>query len=898
MEAGDVRAALELLRALQKIDAPSAQLPLYCACQGRARQLRARGLGREAAAMADNGTAHRRRFAPEGLEAADWPRYLRFAPAPEAVAAYMDVAARGGQVTGSTDEVAADQVAADQVVVGRCWEQVGTLGADHPLRRDAEPVRQAVVLMDAGDWQGADQQLAPVPRRSPYAPWRLLCKAMVCRAAGDEAGAGRALAGLPPHFVLKAAAVVGEEAGPLADPQVAALMTAIRRRQARDLERLLARVGDELLPGDRSAGRVAVLEIAAAEWRRGDGPPRAAHRLVQSLLPGPRGESLARRLELLEAIEDGVPPAMELVDYLEYLQGEFPEARQRRLAASQVLQVVAGIQAQDRATVVWLDEEDCEVLEGLVEDRRFHGDLVFAGLAQRAVELDPEDYAAHELLVELLRYEPAKRQDLELALEAMAQRFADDPAPCLQLAQLHLERHNAYRKAQQALERARARSPQDPGVLDLEAVVRLRASIQGRRRGGFDRARSDHEAAVGLHRARLQLLVEVEGMVLELCDPRLGGEGAVAHTLADLPPEIGLRTAATLALSTTTTGTPNAVDQAAQRLLVTLAPAMESLDSEAVSRLCAPLPPEARLLWQTDNVAVVLARWWEVLLQRIDDPGLLQLAVRLMSAEGGAEAVHSESERRLAGVADGKGDPVMCFLHLVLGWQTGKIWKTGKRPVRPTFAAIHDGADEATKERLRQLASKLAPYVHGALGPMLADFDVVGLEILLNPPGRRSRMDRPLAAEVRDGRAEPSFNQSYTQVDLFPDAPRPGRRSGRRAPRQEVEAIDAGNDEDLLFMDSWMPVLDQPPSPEDIDPEDALNSLEGMVSGGHLRGAPRVVLQELARSIQQTEPAIARALEVLGQACEPLWERLSREARTLLFPDGRGGGGRRRGKKG
>ena len=157
LQAGDARAALDVFRALQKVDEPAAQLPLYCACQHRARQLRARGLAREAAAMVGNGAVHRRRFDAEGLVGPDWPLFLRYAPAREAVATYVTAANRVATDKAADDgtgsEAVADQVVADQVVVGRCWEQVESLPADYRLRRDVGAVREAVRGETAGAFQ-------------------------------------------------------------------------------------------------------------------------------------------------------------------------------------------------------------------------------------------------------------------------------------------------------------------------------------------------------------------------------------------------------------------------------------------------------------------------------------------------------------------------------------------------------------------------------------------------------------------------------------------------------------------------------------------------------------------------------------------------------------------------
>ena len=96
----------------------------------------------------------------------------------------------------------AERVLADRLVIQRGWEGLEVLDADHPLRRDAEPVARSLEAMDAGDWERAADLLRGIARRSPFAPWRLFCNAMVCFGGGDDEGLRRVLDLLPEDFPL------------------------------------------------------------------------------------------------------------------------------------------------------------------------------------------------------------------------------------------------------------------------------------------------------------------------------------------------------------------------------------------------------------------------------------------------------------------------------------------------------------------------------------------------------------------------------------------------------------------------------------------------------------------------------------------------------------------------
>ena len=124
------------------------------------------------------------------------PRYVRYLDGGEALAAYAD------HLDGGTSLPRVERVLADRLVVQRFWAAVDVFDRTHPLRRDAAAVRPGLDAMDAGDWAQAANLLQGVSRRSPFAAWRLFCRAMVCFGAGDDDGLRRLVGLLPDDFVL------------------------------------------------------------------------------------------------------------------------------------------------------------------------------------------------------------------------------------------------------------------------------------------------------------------------------------------------------------------------------------------------------------------------------------------------------------------------------------------------------------------------------------------------------------------------------------------------------------------------------------------------------------------------------------------------------------------------
>ena len=195
---GDGRKALDLIRQARDRDDSLAGLPLvsFCATIQRGRQLAAKGMEKEAATMRARADRHRESISLQSLSEDDWVQYVRYLDGAGSLAAYAD------HLTTGQPLLPVERALADRLVIERCWEGLDILDTSHPLRRDAGAVMPGLDAMDAGDWARAADLLQGVPRRSPFAAWRLFSKAMVCFGAGDDDGLRRTLDRLPADFAL------------------------------------------------------------------------------------------------------------------------------------------------------------------------------------------------------------------------------------------------------------------------------------------------------------------------------------------------------------------------------------------------------------------------------------------------------------------------------------------------------------------------------------------------------------------------------------------------------------------------------------------------------------------------------------------------------------------------
>ena len=146
LSGGDGRKALDLLRQARHADEHPEELPLlaFCACTLRARQLAAKGMEKEAAAMRSRAAQHRASISARTLPEDDLVLYLLHLDGAEALETYADYLAAGPSVP------RVERALADRLVALGSWEGLEALDAGHPLRRDAGPVAHSLEAMDAG----------------------------------------------------------------------------------------------------------------------------------------------------------------------------------------------------------------------------------------------------------------------------------------------------------------------------------------------------------------------------------------------------------------------------------------------------------------------------------------------------------------------------------------------------------------------------------------------------------------------------------------------------------------------------------------------------------------------------------------------------------------------------
>ena len=891
LDDGDPRKALELLRRVSRQDGAPAVPPLwlFCACVQRARQLHRKGSAKEAAALRSRAQQHRAAIDVGTLAEEDLIRFLRCLEAGDAVAVYAEHLAVGPSLP------AAERAVADRLVIDRAWDGIERLAADHPLRRDAEPVRRSLDAMDAGDWAGAARLLAGVARRSPFAPWRLFCKAMGCFAAGDEHGLRRTIDLLPDDFALRGTVAelrrsatgagpggpeaVGRALGTRTAPvaaSAASLIQAIHAGAPHEIERRLVSLADAVYPEDPVLARIDLLMIACVATTQDALSMAALGRMIGGIVPLDRLELVMAQSGLLMQELDGdlwEPDCAR--DYLELLPVAFTRRADQAMARSCVLESLARAGVGTGIGPHLLDPQAVEALTTLLGTRPEDPATMLVDLMMASLAADPESPTAYRFLLDLLRRPSVGSTGrVRIILEELAKSHPDDPDPWLEMVTLDYSR-NAYRRAETALAEARRRAPYDERILDLQAAGFLKSADQSCKRGRFELAERDLERATNLRRRRLEPILGVKRLVLDVVRAGRNVAAAAAPHLRALPPAERLRTLAVaihdLEENSNLSNPDPAAASALRRVLARGARAIKKLAPDEALGLIADLPSDYRVLYGTLRIAPVLADWWGAVMARLDGDRLLACFDTLIAC-GGEKAVRAELYRRMPGNRTIRRDSLLQFYLAVVRYLEGDDRDS------LLFAEVLDRAEPGEHQRMRAAASRLAPVVGGPLRLALQRFDFDILDHALPPlpplPAFLEKINRtqpPVgpAAVVSPEPEEPAEPES--PVPELVAALRKAARDGRLDPSAQG----------LLFADeAIMAIVDR---------------LETMIDGAGLRGAPPEVMREVAGAAR-TDPEMDRMLDELADWCTAGQRDVSPELAVMLFttPTGADAGKERR----
>ncbi|BBO82407.1 hypothetical protein DSCO28_29730 [Desulfosarcina ovata subsp. sediminis] len=775
---GNYREAINSLKlALQKApDDTEAQRLLVRAYALRESQLRQKGMLKEAEALHHQVRQHRPDVAV--MEAADLPFFLGSTDLQNAISLYNAYLAHHPPVGEAETIIAGTLLETDD------WQAATQMADSALLKPDLPVLREAARLMDSADWEAALDCLKPVTRRSPLAPVKLLCRAMVCFYQEDDDGMQRALAMIPDRFPLHPLAERLKTAPDRLPPlwqgqsitteQIHFLLQTFKDTQASGTARIIRRMAQAIRPQDPLP---AIEQLLCMLFPLATGPYLDAYdfaNLAETLLPDPRGGAIAAKFDFL-AFDDYFA---DTDTYIDRLDVEFPDPADRAVATSMVLS----------ASVEWVVDQGTQ-FEAVHTSRFAKGALKRLGatsnepalalleIVLRAIELDPQNTQAQDLLNRLPGTSREAKRLKETGLLKLVEKHPDDPAACIALARLYLKK-NALRKAETHLREAERRAPHDEQVKEMHVLTLLRSIDTNLKRAKFHLVKTDLGKVEVLNARKLAAHVAARHILLEMAHTgqlSLFDDGIQPRKKETLPAIIDRHTtplsaagqfAALGIMDIDRQQRPEIWNKARNKCLEqcfkSRRAAIGTLTSKAMHNLLLPdidtLPAG---FGQAAWLDIFVSRYKQIF-EPLSDKDALPVMEALIKTHR-EDVCLKEIERRLK-YASEPYLTLLRFYRMVVQHNIGSF-----RSTADDFSALIDGVPSQHKEMFRSAARRLSRSARGPLRAALEHFDFELLDSQCNCPICSGRADMNDFDEEIDDWTDDDYLDSLISEINHPD---------------------------------------------------------------------------------------------------------------------------------
>ncbi len=630
---------------------------------------------------------------------------------------------------------AVERFLAGRLLLHETWEMLSCLGPELPVVKDADTAQAALSLMNAAEWEKAADALRGLPRSSPYAPVRMFCRGMAEFYAGNDAAAAKAFSMIPEDFYLKDLAsdlekmLLAEEKknqkdlmrrypqlwdGPIdIKTRMAELIRDLEAGRTKAAEEKISAISEAIFPNDPKKTRVYILQILRSMVVQGKMGEREYDRLVKNLLPPEDKDLLFARIQMAE---HGPGPSS-VVSYLRLLEKDFTDPEERKMAHAFVLQFVVDLMDKER-----LNPASGPNRKAIRENRKLLGtegdkpEMIPIEMLAKAIELDPKNRSAYELLVRLPKSSRPATQLTEKLLLDMADCFPDDPYPCLELATLYY-RKNAFRKAENILETAMKRAPHDNRVIERHGLAFLISAQKNMDRDKYHLVEKDLDRAQAVEAKRIGPMVAEKRAMLSLIQEE-APDPVMDRVIDDRPLFEKLRILALLLSELNPTGPgrkPDMIKTIEKRFQKVLKQSSQLQSSEIV-RLLRPLEERFSMIYPTLNLSPIFLKYKKNLIGRVDDEEILFLYDAILTKDL-IPTLRKDIRSRLKS-AKPDHQLLLSFVLLVIDSISGK-----KDVDSEDFKEITDNAKGQLSETLRMLARRLAPHAEGHLKKALELFD-------------------------------------------------------------------------------------------------------------------------------------------------------------------------------
>ncbi len=759
-------AAMKLPESEEKNE--TVRLKLFQAYCARAEELKGKKMPSEAGTMEKQALV----YAPDiiKMDRESMIRFLKLCPLEDAFNAYETYY----QLHGKVPDI--ERMLAEFLMSRHCWELSLALSDDIPLKRDVPPMKKAVKLMDSGSWEEAMTAMKSLPRSSPFAQFRLFCRAMLAFYADNDKDMLKAISMIPKGSILfEITEVLKSSAGTeaeLAGLPSAGVIAGDNKPAG----------GNKPVGGNKPAGGNKYKPAGANSFMREN---QSAEKLVRCLWEGPFDikadlarltnlaklnkytdrmanciKSIAQQLcprdekaavsFILETLlhidmpseesfykmaEKILGPEVELLKYkrftiamgnpfqsaqtyFKYLEHDFPSPEEQSMAKSMIICHFGNVFRRYNQASIQNEPKKIKEAFGITSSEP---STAILQLIAHGIHLDPKSRELYQLAADIPVTNRTGKNIMESILLVMLETWPDNPEPCLKLASLYHSK-NAYRKAENILKKAMELAPHDSRVMDQHVISLLIAGDKNAKKKKFHLVWPDLEKAALFKAPRCTLLIAEKRLFYNIIAKKRVDSAAVEKELQPFPLGEQLKLMIMMMQDITEKmghGKMKLIKKI-QNIFNQHLKRIDELKSLDILNLLMPLPEEWSHNFGNRHPMVILTEKKEVLLGKLDDTHLFVLIHNIDHNEVYIDILH-ELDRRIKQKAktDNSEKYALRFYRLTLGYiSSGSAYYSYNK-----YSDIIDNINPETEKQLKLAALKLSKKASGEMRTALEQFD-------------------------------------------------------------------------------------------------------------------------------------------------------------------------------
>jgi tetratricopeptide (TPR) repeat protein len=634
---------------------------------------------------------------------------------------------------------------ADRLVVENSWDKLDILDKSMQLVKDATTMEQATNLMDKGKWEEARKVLKSLPRSSPFAHVRMFCRAMTSFYSDNDWALKKAISMIPENSIFKRiAAPLQKQPGPgdviKNNSEMARLINCVwqgpidiftrvedllalvkKNKCDANIKKAIQALSACLLPNNKKSAQKFILETI---YSPGLGENYTFFKIAASI-----DRKLSEMIKIKTQLLFMPSPLEAAVAYYDSLAKEFTEPGEIAMAKAMIIYHILHCVSNNHYSL-FLGNHGDETIQRLGISTRTDIDTALLEMAAFGISIDPKNKKLLELAAGLpCRSRPSKKIK-EQILISMCDCFPQDPFPCLELSDLYHGK-NAYRKAENILEKAMKIAPYDTKVLDRHAISLLISADRNLAKRNFQLLWHDFEKAKNLNSKTNEVLIQEKKLFYKICEIPRHWDKTQKLMLDSLPVFSRLQILSLMIHDLTRKKVleKEKISQIIGQVFLSELSAIEKLSSSEILRLLLPVPFEWRYLFGTSSMTKLFYDRSDKILTHLQDSDLLTLIDQALFP-GLYEPFVYELIERINETTDNNEDidPLMDFYFTAIESLEDGKW------ISEDFLEIVEDVDPGTEKKMKEAAIRFSKHTHGRAKAALETFNFQLLEDSLDFP--------------------------------------------------------------------------------------------------------------------------------------------------------------------